>query len=110
MGVYAVMAYIVSERTHEFGVRMALGASAGAVRRQVLRQGLSLAAVGIAIGLSLALPGTRLLSGFLYGVSPFDLVTFTGVPLLLGFVAVLACWLPAWRATRIDPIRALRAE
>jgi predicted permease len=110
MGVYAVMAYAVSQRTQEFGVRMALGAQPGAVLRQVLRQGFVLAALGGAAGLALAAMVTRLLANFLYGVSPFDPATFVGVPLVLALVALLASWLPARRATRINPIEALRAE
>lgn len=110
MGVYAVMAYSVSQRTQEFGLRMALGSSAGAVIALVLRQSLVLAAVGIAAGLALAAALTRLLANFLYGVSPFDPATFIAVPLLLTFIVLLACWLPARRATRVDPIVALRAE
>jgi len=110
MGVYAVMAYAVSQRTQEFGVRMALGAQVGDVVRQVLRQGLALVALGTAIGLALALAVTHLLAGFLYGVSPFDLLTFVAVPLVLGAVALLACWLPARRAARVDPMVALRCE
>jgi predicted permease len=110
MGVYAVMAYAVSQRTQEFGVRMALGAQPRAVLRQVVRQGLVLAAIGAGAGLLLALCVTRLLVGFLYGVSPFDPTIFLCVPLLLIAVGALACWLPARRATRVNPIEALRAE
>ncbi len=110
MGVYGVMAYVVSQRTQEFGIRMALGAGTGDVLRLIFREGLALAAIGIAIGLTLALTVTRLLASFLYGVSPFDLATFTGVPVLLGLVTLLACWLPAKRATRVNPIEALRTE
>jgi ABC-type antimicrobial peptide transport system permease subunit len=110
MGVYGVMAYVVSQRTQEFGIRMALGAGTGDVLRLIFREGLVLAAIGIAIGLTLALTVTRLLASFLYGVSPFDLATFIGVPVLLGLVTLLACWLPARRATKVDPIIALRAE
>ena len=110
MGVYAVMAYAVSQRTQEFGVRIALGATAGDVLRQVIRQGLVLAASGVAVGLGLALGVTHLLASFLYGVSPFDPVTFVGVSLLLALVAVVACYVPARRATRVNPIEALRAE
>jgi predicted permease len=110
MGVYAVMAYTVGQRTREFGIRMALGATPHAVRWQVARQGLLLAGTGVAAGLVLAFGVTRLLSRFLYGVSPFDPLTFIGVPLLLVLIAVAACWLPARRATRVNPVEALRAE
>jgi len=110
MGVYAVMAYAVGQRTQEFGVRMALGARAGDVLWQVVRQGLVLATGGVAAGLVLATGGTHLLASFLYGVSPFDPVTFVGAPLLLAFVAVVASYLPARRATRVNPMEALRAE
>jgi ABC-type antimicrobial peptide transport system permease subunit len=89
---------------------MALGAGAPDVLRLVLKEGLELASAGIAAGLALALIVTRLLASFLYGVSPFDLVTFVGVPVALGIVTLLACWLPARRATRVDPMTALRAE
>jgi predicted permease len=110
MGVYGVMAYVVSQRTQEFGVRMALGAGAPEVLGLVLKEGLVLASAGIAAGMVLALTVTRLLASFLYGVSPFDLVTFVGVPVILGMVTLLACWLPAHRATKVDPMTALRAE
>ncbi len=110
MGVYAVMAYAVSQRTQEFGVRMALGATAGDVLRLVLRQSLLLAALGIAAGLLFAAGVTRLLGDFLYGVSPFDFAVFAGIPVLLILVVLLACWLPARRATRLDPMIALRTE
>lgn len=110
MGVYAVMAYSVTQRRSEFGVRMALGAATSDILRQVLRQGLSLAALGIAAGLVLSVGVTRLLAGLLYGVSPFDPATFVGVPLLLTVIAVLAAWLPARRATRVAPSEALRNE
>ncbi len=110
MGVYAVMAYAVSQRTQEIGVRMALGALPRDIRLMVVRRGILLAAAGVGCGLLLAGACTRFLADFLYGVSPFDLPVFTTVPLLLGLVALAASWVPAWRATRIDPIRALRAE
>ena len=110
MGVYAVLAYAVSQRTQEFGVRIALGASTMDVLRLVISRGLLLAAAGVAIGIGLALAVTRLMTGFLYGISPFDPATFAGVPLVLGLVALLACYLPARRATKVDPIVALRSE
>lgn len=110
MGVYAVMAYTVSQRTQEFGVRMALGAAPAQVLRLVLSQGLRLAALGLVAGLALSAATTRLVSGFLHGVHPFDPLVFGSVSLLLAAIALLACWLPAWRATRVDPVVALRSE
>jgi predicted permease len=109
MGVYAVMAYAVSQRTQEFGVRMALGAAPGQVLRLVLGQGLRLAALGVAGGLLLAGAVTRLLARFLHGVPSFDPLVFAGMSVLLVVIAVLACWLPAWRATRVNPAEALGA-
>jgi ABC-type antimicrobial peptide transport system permease subunit len=110
MGVYGVMAYAVGQRTHEFGIRLALGAGRQSVLRLVLRRALTLIAAGVAIGLLLAFAVTRLLATFLYGVSPFDTVTFAAVPVLLGCVALAACWMPARRAAQVDPIEALRCE
>lgn len=110
MGVYAVMACAVNQRTHEFGIRMALGARARDVLQTVILQGAMLAALGVVIGFALALLVTRLLESFLFGVSPFDGATFAAIALLLALVAVLACYLPARRASRVDPIIALRAE
>jgi len=110
MGVYAVMAYAVSQRTREFGLRMALGARPVDVLSNVLHQGLALTLGGICAGIVLALGMTHLMGNFLYGVSPFDPVTFLGVALLLTLVAFLACWLPARRAIRVDPMIALRSE
>jgi predicted permease len=110
MGVYGVMAYVVSQRTHEFGIRLALGAQTGDVLRLVFRQGLMLGLLGIVLGLALSLAVTRLLATFLHGVSPFDAAIFVSVPLLLGLISLLACWLPARRAARVDPMTALRCE
>ncbi|HWA26977.1 MAG TPA: ABC transporter permease [Lacunisphaera sp.] len=110
IGLYGVLAFNVSQRTREFGVRLALGANPRRLLLQVARQGLVLAAIGAALGLVMAFAVTQLMARFLYGVSPFDAVTFAAVPLVLGLVALLACWLPARRATKVNPMEALRAE
>jgi ABC-type antimicrobial peptide transport system permease subunit len=110
IGVYGVMAYTVSRRIREVGIRMALGADSGKVRFLVLRQGGSLAALGVGIGFLIALGVTRGLSFFLFGVSPFHLPTFLGVAFALLGAAVLATYVPARRATRVDPVVALRGK
>jgi predicted permease len=110
MGIYGVISYIVSERTHEFGIRLALGAQSRTILRMVLRQGLGLALAGAAFGLVGALIVAHLMAGVLYGVRPTDPVTFVGVALLLIGVALLACYIPARRAIRVDPLVALRYE
>jgi predicted permease len=108
LGIYGVISYIVGERTHEIGIRLALGADRGRILRMVLRQGLALAASGAAAGLVGALVVSRLMVGLLYGVRPHDPAVFLVVPLLLFAVAALARYLPARRATRVDPMLALR--
>src|SRR5690606_7202970 len=110
VGIYGVMAAFVRQRTHEIGVRMALGAGTGEVRRLVLRQGLVLASVGVLLGLPAALLGGRALSGILFQIRPTDPPTLVAVAGLLLAVALLACYLPARRATHVDPMVVLRAD
>ncbi|MBZ5593651.1 MAG: ABC transporter permease [Acidobacteriia bacterium] len=110
VGLYGVLSYSVRRRTHEIGIRMALGASANGVMRMVARQGTLLAGVGLAIGLAISLALWRLAGSFLYGISATDPVTFIGVPLLLLLVAFVAALLPARRAARVAPMDALRYE
>ena len=110
LGLYGVLAYTVAQRTREIGIRIALGAAPHRVRAFVLRDGLRLAGIGLAIGFGIALAVTRLLSGLLYGLSPLDPITFGGIGLVLLGVAVMASFIPALRATRISPVEALRSE
>lgn len=110
VGLYGVISYAVAQRTHEIGVRMALGAQPVDVLRLVLRQGMVLTITGLIIGIAVGSVATRVLSDMLFGVTPRDPLTFIGVPALLMLVAFLACYIPARRATRIDPLVALRCE
>jgi putative ABC transport system permease protein len=110
VGLYGIIAYSVARRTREIGIRMALGAQAGDVLKLVMREGLRLIAVGLSIGLVSAWAATRLIAGWLYGVSPADSLTFAAIALLLTSVPSLACWIPARRATKVDPMMALRCE
>lgn len=110
VGIYGVMSYLVSQRTQEMGIRIALGSTAAGVIVLVVGRAIRLAASGAVIGLAAALIATRWLSAFLYGVSAMDPLTFVATPLLFLLVAVAASYAPAWRATRVDPVRALRTE
>jgi predicted permease len=110
VGLYSVMSYSVSQRTKEIGVRMALGAKATEVQSMVVQGGMRLALISIALGLPLALFAAKLTTSLLYGVKPRDVVTFTLVPLLLIAVSLIACWIPSRRASRVDPMVALRVD
>lgn len=110
LGLYAVTAYSVRQRTAEIGIRMALGATSGRVLVDVLREGLRLAAIGVLLGLAGALAVTRVLSSFLYGISPTDPLTFGGMTVLLTTMALAASYVPARRAASVDPMTALRCE
>jgi len=110
VGIYGVVSYAVNRRRHEFGVRMAIGAQRSDILSLILRQGLTLVAIGSAVGIALALAMAHAVSHFLMGVSPRDPLTFIGVPVVLGSVALVACYIPARRATRVDPVIALHSE
>jgi predicted permease len=110
IGIYGVLAYSVAQRTSEIGLRMALGAQPRQVLGLVLRQGMLLALIGAGVGVLVALPVARMAGSLLYGVSATDPITYASITLLLMGIALLACYLPAYRATRIDPLKALRVE
>jgi predicted permease len=110
VGIYGVMSHVVAGRTREIGLRMALGAQLSDVEKLILKQGMLLAAIGSLCGLVIAFGGARMMKSLLYGVSSSDPITFTCVALVLLGIALLACWIPARRASRIEPMIALRAE
>jgi len=110
IGTYGVLAFMVAERRRELGIRLALGARRGRLLRHVMTQGLTPAAIGVAIGLACALGLSRFLTSLLFGVEPADATTLAIAILTIVGTAALACWLPAWRASRLDPIVVLRVE
>ena len=110
VGIYGVLSYVVAQRTRQIGIRMALGASPAQVMRGVLGYGAVLTSIGLALGLGGATVGARALSSLLYGVTPIDPITFVAAPALLAAVAMAACYIPARRATKVDPMVALRYE
>ncbi|HEV3140269.1 MAG TPA: FtsX-like permease family protein, partial [Vicinamibacterales bacterium] len=110
IGIYGLMAYSVEQRTQEIGIRLALGAERSAVRGMVVAQGMKLAVVGVAIGVASAYGLTRFISSLLFGVKALDPWTFAGIPLLLTTVALVATWIPAIRASRVNPVIALRSS
>jgi putative ABC transport system permease protein len=110
VGVYSIMAYFVTQRTREIGIRMALGADRNDILSFIVRHGMFLVIVGLALGVGVAMAATRLIAKLLYGVTTTDLITFTTIVLLLGVIGLAAILIPARRATKVDPINALRQE
>jgi ABC-type antimicrobial peptide transport system permease subunit len=110
VGIYGVVSYAVSRRIREIGIRMSLGADSNGILAMILKQAMAPVLVGVAVGFAICAAAARLMSAILYGVSPVDPLTFVGVSLFLTFTALLACYLPARRATRVDPAEALRYE
>jgi ABC-type antimicrobial peptide transport system permease subunit len=110
VGLYGVMSFMVSRRTREIGIRMAMGARPGTVERLILGQGMVLTLIAVALGWPAAWMLSRLAASFLYGIQPHDAFTFAVVPPILFMIALAACWIPARRAASIDPLQALRAE
>ncbi len=110
IGIYGLMAYSVAQRTQEMGIRMALGADRAAIRKLVVWHGMSLAVTGVVVGIGAAFGLTRLMASLLFGVKAWDPAVFVTVPVILSAVALLAVWLPATRASRLNPMQALRVE
>jgi ABC-type antimicrobial peptide transport system permease subunit len=110
IGIYGLMAYSVEQRNQELGIRLALGAQPGKLRNMVVSQGIILVSIGIVLGISFALELIQFISRFLFGVQPWDVEIFIGMPLLLMLVALAAVWIPARRASRVNPLDALRFE
>ena len=110
VGMYGLMSHSVAQRVNEIGIRLALGAPPGTVLRGVMTEGMTLAGIGVAVGVGVALAGARMMASLLFAVTPADPLTFAAAPLLLAAVAAIACLVPALRATRVDPMTALRSE